>query len=64
MKRALMTAAGILFSLAGLWVGCYVMGTLPSNHWAMFPTYLTALAAFVGGIATSFYGLAYTKTSL
>jgi hypothetical protein len=49
MKKILLICLGVLLVLAGLWVGAYVLGTLPDGHWARFPVSATSVFAVLGG---------------
>lgn len=48
-KIKLKLAFGIILMFASLWGGAYIMGILPRDHWAAFPTIFTAFTFFFGG---------------
>ena len=45
-------ADGQHVALATLWFGTYILHTLPNDHWAEFPTFITLMAFLVlaGGL--------------
>lgn len=44
---------GIVIALVGLWGGSYCALTLPSGHWAIFPTIVTGVLMVTAGITFS-----------
>jgi hypothetical protein len=42
---------GAILALASLWLGSYFCGTLPYDHWASSPSFITACLGFIGGVA-------------
>lgn len=56
MKKIFMCGFGGVLILASLWLGSYFLFTLPSWHWANFPTYLTACGGVGVGLLLVLFG--------
>lgn len=48
---------GVVMVLVAIWGGSYVVISLPDNHWAEFPSFITSLLLFIFGGATTALGL-------
>lgn len=56
MRRALIITAGAALAMAGLWAGSYAMWAFDWNDWRKFPSFMTAIFAFVGGLGLTMWG--------
>jgi hypothetical protein len=56
VKAALITAAGVILAMASLWVGSYAMWAFDWDDWRKFPSFVTALLAFLGGVGLTMWG--------
>lgn len=50
---------GVTLFMSSLWGGAYLLSSLPNNHWASFPIFMTSGVVIMAGIATLSFGLVY-----
>lgn len=53
---------GLVLCTTALFLGSYILHSLGMEHWANFPTFMTACFSFFGGIALFSKGLTEVLT--
>lgn len=56
-KGLILVVVGVLWTLATLWVGCYVGSVIDATDWRAFPTFVTAFVSGLAGAGTLICGL-------
>ncbi len=52
----MLIALGVFLALSSTWVGGYYVNTLPKEHWAQVPMFVTIILAWIAAFAACFGG--------
>lgn len=47
---------GVVFCFTAIWLGSYVVHSLPIGHWVRFPVFVSAVFAFLAGLGMAIWG--------